>query len=102
VHWVNNLYRLEIGTHTAEQLVPEPSSFEVEINEKLKMCKSLGIDQILAQLNQTGGNTICSGIHKLINSIWHKEELPKQRKEFIIMLIYKDSDKTDCSNYWEI
>jgi hypothetical protein len=39
-----------------------------------------------------------SEIHKLSNSIWNREELPQQWKEFIIVRIYKKSDKTDCSN----
>jgi hypothetical protein len=38
-------------------------------------------------------------IHKLINSIWNKEELPEQWNESIFVPIYKKVDKTDCSNY---
>jgi hypothetical protein len=50
--------------HTAEPLVPEPSSSEVEIDiEKLKRYKSPGIDQIPAELIQAGGNTLRSEIH---------------------------------------
>jgi hypothetical protein len=41
----------------------------------------LGIDKISAELIQAGGNTLCSEIHKLINSILNKEELPQQWKE---------------------
>jgi hypothetical protein len=40
-----------------------------------------------------------SVIHKLINSIWNKEELPDQWKESIIVPVHKKSDKTDCNNY---
>jgi hypothetical protein len=40
-----------------------------------------------------------SEIHKLINCIWSKEELPEQWKESIIVPIYKKGDKMDCSNY---
>jgi hypothetical protein len=48
---------------TAEPLLTEPSSFEVEIaTEKLKTYKSPGTDQILAELIQAGGNTLCSEI----------------------------------------
>jgi hypothetical protein len=65
----------------------------------LKTCKSPGIDQIPAELIQAGGNTLCSEIHKLINCIWNKEELPDQWKESIIVPIYKEGDRTDCSNY---
>jgi len=44
--------------HTAEPLIPEPNSFEVEITiEKQKRYKLPGIDQIPAELIQAGGNT---------------------------------------------
>jgi hypothetical protein len=98
VHGVNDVRHTEI--HTAKPLVPEPSSFEVEIAiEKLKRYKSPGIDQIPAELIQAAGNTLHSEIHKLINCMWSKEELPEQWKESIIVPIYKKGDKTDCSNY---
>jgi hypothetical protein len=38
-----------------------------------------------------------SEIHKLINYIWNKEELPEQRKESIIVPVYNKGDKTDQS-----
>ena len=42
--------------------------------------------------------TICFAIHKLIISIWNKEELPEEWKEWIIVRIYKKGDKTDYYN----
>jgi hypothetical protein len=36
---------------------------------------------------------------KIINSIWNKEELPRQWKESIIVSIYNKGDKTHSSNY---
>jgi hypothetical protein len=62
-----------------------------------KRRRSPGIDQIPTELITAGGRTIRSEIHKLINSIWNKEELPEEWKESIIVLIYKKGDKTDCS-----
>jgi hypothetical protein len=50
-------------------------------------------------LIKAGGETLCSEIHKLIFSIWNKEELPQQWKESIIVPIHKKGDKTDCNNY---
>jgi hypothetical protein len=45
VHGVTDIRQTEI--HTADLVVPEPSSFEVEIaTEKLKRYKSPGIDQL--------------------------------------------------------
>ena len=86
-------------THTAEPLVPEPSALEVELAiVKLKCHKSPGIDQIPAELIKEGGRTIRYQIHKLIVSIWNKEELPESWKELIIVPIHKKGDKTDCNN----
>jgi hypothetical protein len=55
--------------------------------EKQKRHKSPDTDQIPAQLIKAGGTIIRSEIHKLINSIWNKEELPEEQKEAIIVPI---------------
>jgi hypothetical protein len=68
--------------YTAEQLIPESSASEVEMaNEKLKSHKSPGIDQIPAELIKAESRTIRCEIHKLIISVWNKEELPEEWKE---------------------
>jgi hypothetical protein len=43
--------------------------------------------------------TLQSEIHKLVNSIWTKEELADQWKASIIVPIYERGDKTDGSYY---
>jgi len=43
--------------------------------------------------------TICCEIHKLIISIWNKEELHEEWKEPIIVPVYRKGDKTDYTNY---
>jgi hypothetical protein len=76
--------------HTAEPLPLEPTSFEVEFaTENLKIYTSPGTDQIPAELIQAGGNTLCSGIYKLLNSVSNREELPQRWKESIIVPIYR-------------
>jgi hypothetical protein len=50
------------------------------------------------ELFQVGGKRLVSVIHKLINSIWNKEELPDQLKESIIEPVHKKGDKTDHNN----
>jgi hypothetical protein len=97
VHGINGVRQTAVPK--AKPLVPEPSAYEVEMAiEKLKRHKSPGIDQIPVELIKAGGRTICSEIHKLINSIG-KEELPEEWKESIIVPIYKKGNKTNCSNY---
>jgi hypothetical protein len=51
--------------------------------EKLKTHTSPGIYQITAEMIKAGGRTIHSEIHKLINSVCNKVELPKQWMESI-------------------
>jgi hypothetical protein len=65
----------------------------------LKKYKSPGSDEILEELIQAGGETLLSAIHKLINSVWNKEELPDQWKEPIIVPVHKKGDNTDCNNH---
>jgi len=65
--------------------------------ENLKRHKSPGVDQTPAELIKAEGRTIHYEIHKLIISIWNKEW-----KESIIVPIYKEGDKTDCSTHSDI
>jgi hypothetical protein len=97
VHGVHDVRQMDI--YAAEELIPEISLAEVEVAiGKLKSYKSLGTDQIPAKLIKAGGKTY-SEIHRLICSIWNKEELPQQWKESIIVPIFRKGDKTDCNNY---
>jgi hypothetical protein len=89
-----NVYRIndvrQTQMHTTEPLVPDRSSFEDEIAiDMLKIYKTRGIDKLLAELIQVGGNTLRSERHELINSICNKEELPYKWKEHIIVAIYR-------------
>jgi hypothetical protein len=72
VHGAGGVRQTEM--HTAEAFVPEPSASEAEIGVgKLKSYRSLGVDQIPAELIQAGGETLHTEIHKLIKLIWIKE-----------------------------
>jgi hypothetical protein len=68
VHSVSDVRQIEI--HTAEPSVPDPSPFEGEIAiTELKKYKLPGSDEILSELMQGGSETLCSVIHKFINSV---------------------------------
>jgi hypothetical protein len=98
VHNVSDVRQIEV--HTAEPLVPGPSCLEVKIAvAKLRKYKSPGIHQIPAELIQAGGEILLSAIHKLVNSVWNKGELPDEWKESIIVPVNKKGDKIDCNNY---
>jgi hypothetical protein len=96
MHNVGDVRKIEV--HAAEPLVPGPCRLEVEIAiAKLKTYKAPGSDEILAKVIQAGGKILLPAVHKLINSVWNKEELPDQQKESIIVPVHK----SDCnaSNY---
>jgi hypothetical protein len=62
-HGTNDVRQTEI--HTAEKLLPENSSHELEIvSESLKLYKSPDIHQIPAELDHTGGT-------KLTDKLFH-------------------------------
>jgi hypothetical protein len=68
VHGAGGVRQTEM--HTAEPFVPEPSASGVGVAiGKLKRYKFLGVDQILAELIQAGGETLRSEVHKLIKLI---------------------------------
>jgi hypothetical protein len=83
VHNVSDVRQTDV--HTAEPLVPGPRRLLVEnAFAKLKKYKSPGSDQILAELIQAGGEILLSVIHKLINSVWNKEELPDSGRSLLL------------------
>jgi hypothetical protein len=97
VHRVSDVRQIEI--HTTEPLVPDPSPFEVEIAiEKFEKYKLPGRDHIPAELIQAGGETLQTEIHKLINSVRIKEDLPDEWKKSIIIPVHEKDDKTG----WDI
>jgi hypothetical protein len=66
----------------------------------MKRYKSLGIDEVLAELIQAGGNTLCSELHKLPTSVWNKEELLQQWKEsynFIYLIKRRKKWTSNCT-----
>jgi hypothetical protein len=92
VHNVSDVRQIEV--HTTESLVPGPSHLEDEIAfAKLKKYKLRGDDEIPAEMTQAGGEILLSEIHKLINSVWIKEELPDQWKESIVVPVHKKVTK---------
>jgi hypothetical protein len=85
-----NVYVLDVvrqrEIHTAERLVPEPSAFEFEmaIEKHPPPQKKDTNHYALIKFQQNGLKqeaVLRSEIHKLINSIWNKEELPEELKD---------------------
>ena len=69
------------------------------ITENLRRHKSTYIYQIPAEMIEAVGRTIRPEVHEITNSIWNKEEMPEEWKESINLPVFKNGDKTDCSNH---
>ena len=65
----------------------------------MKSNKAGGTNNIIPELIKQGGRTLKQRICKLILMIWEKVQLPNQRKEGIICLLYKKGDRLDCIYY---
>jgi hypothetical protein len=69
LHDFNMLCLMILRRVRAEPLVPGSDPFEVKIAiEMLKGCGLSGVDRILGEMVQAGGDISRSDIHKLINS----------------------------------
>jgi hypothetical protein len=97
VHNVRDVRQMEV--HIAEPLVLDPSRLEVEIViAKLKRYKSLGSNQIPAELIQAGGETLLRSINSSI-LFGIKKNCLIGGKSLLFFKFTKRGDKTDCNNY---
>jgi hypothetical protein len=95
VHNFSDIRQIEVNT-----IEPGPSHLEVAIaiaNLKGRNCHV--VNKFHQNVIKVRGEILLSAIHKLINTLWNKEELPDQWKESIIVPIHKKCNKTDCNNY---
>lgn len=85
---------------TAEIEVTSPTFKEVEdIIDRMRNHKAPGEDGITNELLKHGGRSAKTEIHRLIDLIWKKEEMPNDWKTGLIAPIYKKGNKLECSNY---
>jgi hypothetical protein len=82
VHNVSDVRQIEV--HSAEI-----STWSQSLKLKLLSQSRRSINHQVAELIQAGGEILLSVIHKLINYVWNKEELPDQWKESIIVPVRK-------------
>jgi hypothetical protein len=70
--------------------MPDPSPFSVlKCYCKAEKYKSPGGGQIPAEQIPARGEILLPGTHKLIHSVWNKEEMPDKWNESIFVPIYQ-------------
>jgi hypothetical protein len=77
----------QVETRTAELLIPDPISFEVEFTiTVLERYKTSGSDQIPAELIQARGEALVFKTQEIINSIWNTENCPISCMNILLVL----------------
>ena len=67
---------------------------------QLKVGKSPGINGILAEVYQHGGEAVLDKLQDMFTNCWEKETLPQDLGDAVIVSLYKNKEeKSDCSNY---
>jgi hypothetical protein len=99
--WRNHFSQLLniLGVYDIRQTGPTTCEVKPAL-AKLRSHKSPDTEQIPTELITAGGRTTSSEIHRFINSIWNKEELPEQWKELDIFPVYKMGEETDWAHYF--
>jgi hypothetical protein len=87
----------QIKVYKTQPLIPCPSRLEVRIViAKLKKYKSLGSDQIPAEVIKAGCETLLSAIHKRIDSILIRKYCLIRRRNLLLYQLKKGVIKVDA------
>ena len=84
--------------------VDEELSADIRISEvdvavsQLKNYKASGVDQIHAEYLRYGGKATVEWLHRVIRSVWLKEEMPEDWRKMIIIPLHKKGSREECSN----
>ena len=65
----------------------------------MKESKAAGPDKINAKLVKDSAEVICSTLTKIFNRSLQQDIFPEELKTAFVSPIYKNGDKSDCSNY---
>lgn len=85
---------------TRENMGEAPTITEVQdAIRSLRNNKAPGPDGIPAEILKEGGPGLLKHLHALLLKIWHKEELPSELRDALIVVIFKKGDKAVCGNY---
>ena len=87
---------------------PERNIIAPTLQETLGVIRNMknnrvpGEDSIASELIKYGGRNLWNRIHQLIKTIWETKQMSQDWGTAIIRLIYKQGDKLECHNSWNI
>lgn len=98
---VNKEMDMDISVYQNVQPKVENPSLEevIQAIKEMKNYKAPGSDGISSEMLKAGGIELASQLHKLIEDIWEKEEMPLDWEEAVIVPLHKKGDKEDPKNY---
>ena len=88
-----------IQRQVIQELDIPPSLDEVEIAVKvMNTGKASGKDGIVAEILQQAGENICRLLLTVFPHVWRKGEAPQDRRDAILVSLYKKRPKDQCDN----
>ena len=65
----------------------------------LKNAKAPGVDNIPPEALKEGGPSTLEALHKILNFVWEKEEIPDDWKRGLLVKLVKKGDLSLCGNW---
>ena len=66
---------------------------------QLKNAKAPGVDNIPPEALKEGGLWTVEALHRILNFVWEKEEIPDNRKRGLLVRLAKKGDLSLCGNW---
>ena len=67
--------------------------------KNLKRDKAAGVDNIPAEALREGGEEMVNQLHRLINSVWNREEIPLDWKKGLLVKLPKNGNLSNCDKW---
>ena len=67
--------------------------------QSLKKGKSVGVDNIQAELVQAGGEDVITALTTICNKIWHAAECTTSWSQSLVITLPKKGNLQQCQNY---
>ena len=65
----------------------------------LKNAKAPGVDNIPPEAFKEGGPCTVEALHRILNFVWEKEEIPDDWKRCLLVKLTKKGDLSRCGNW---
>ena len=88
-----------MATHVEHQHRPISKGEIRSALTHLKNAKAPGVDNIPPEASKEGGPCTVEALHRILNFVWEKEEIPDDWKRGLLVKLTKKGDLNRCGNW---